>query len=294
MYLKNRTLTYTKTCSPKEQIEKLKELLKTADAVLIGAGAGLSASAGLTYSGERFLKEFRGYKTRYGFSDMYSGSFYPFETPEEYWAYMSRFILVNRYDVPQLKVYQDLLDAIQDKDYFVLTTNVDHQFQLSNFSKRRLFYTQGDYGLFQCSMPCCQETYDNESIILRMAAEQKDFKIPPELIPKCPVCTRPMMMNLRSDGRFVEDSGWHKAFRRYEAFLKAHKNSACLFLELGVGNNTPGIIKYPFWQMTAENANAAYACVNLGEAFCPNEIADRALCINGDIGFVLQELKKIL
>ena len=215
---------------------------------------------------------------------MYTGGFYPYSTPEEHWAYWSRYIYVNRYmDAPK-PVYQQLLELVKDKDYFVITTNVDHCFQKAGFDKQRLFYTQGDYGLFQCSEPCCKETFENETTILQMMAKQREMRVPSELLPVCPRCGKPMTMNLRSDHRFVEDEGWHRAAERYESFLRATENARVLYLELGVGYNTPVIIKYPFWQMTAQNPKAAYACVNLGEAFCPEQILRQSICIDGDIG----------
>ncbi len=257
---------------------------------MIGAGAGLSTSAGFTYGGERFERYFSDFYRKYGFSDMYSGGFYPYETLEEYWAYWSRYVLINRYQNPPKPVYDDLLRLARNKDYFVLTTNVDHCFQKAGFDKQRLFYTQGDYGLFQCGEPCHQRTYDNESTIRQMVESQRDMRVPSELVPRCPRCGRPMTMNLRADDTFVEDIGWHQAAQRYKEFLSAHAGGRTLFLELGVGYNTPGIIKYPFWQMTAGNPNAVYACVNQGQAVCPREIAKRAICIDGDIGEVLTEL----
>ncbi len=289
MFLRN-TIT-TSTGSYSNNIKRLNEEIKTADAVLIGAGAGMSTSAGFAYDGERFKRYFADFEAKYGFHDMYSGGFYPYETFEEYWAWWSRCILVNRYDVTAGKPYTDLLELVKDKDYFVLTTNVDHQFQLAGFDKKRLFYTQGDYGLWQCSKPCHDKTYDNESAVRKMVAEQKDMKIPTQLIPKCPVCGAPMAMNLRCDDTFFQDSGWYAAQSRYEDFIRRHQNMHVLFFELGVGGNTPVIIKYPFWQMTAKNKKAVYACVNFGESMCPNEIADRSICINDDIGEVLRQIK---
>ena len=272
------------------QIQKLKTALDEADAVVIGAGAGLSTSAGFTYDGERFQKYFADFEAKYGFHDMYSGGFYPYATPEEHWAYWSRYILINRYmDAPK-PVYESLLGLVKDKDYFVITTNVDHCFQKAGFDKKRLFYTQGDYGLFQCSEPCCRETWDNEAVIRQMVAEQKDMKIPSALVPRCPHCGKPLTMNLRSDDRFVEDEGWHAAAGRYANFLRTREGQKILFLELGVGYNTPVIIKYPFWQMTAKNPRATYACINRGEVFCPDEIADRAICVDGDIGYVINTI----
>ena len=272
------------------QTEKLKAALDEADAVVIGAGAGLSTSAGFTYDGERFRKYFADFEAKYGFHDMYSGGFYPYASPEEHWAYWSRYILVNRYTDAPKPVYESLLRLVKDKDYFVITTNVDHCFQKAGFDKKRLFYTQGDYGLFQCSEPCCRETWDNEAVIRQMVAEQKDMKIPSALVPRCPHCGKPLTMNLRADDSFVEDEGWHAAAERYANFLRTREGQKILFLELGVGYNTPVIIKYPFWQMTAKNPRATYACINRGEAFCPAEIADRAVCIDGDIGDILTRI----
>ncbi len=288
MFSKTAIMKSTDACYDK--ISRLKQELNTADAVVIGAGAGLSTSAGFTYTGKRFQKYFGDFIARYGFRDMYSGGFYPFDSLEEHWAYWSRYIYINRYlDAPK-PVYSDLFQLVQEKDYFVLTTNVDHQFQKAGFDKYRLFYTQGDYGLWQCSRPCHQKTYDNENIVRKMLAEQKDMKIPTELVPHCPVCGAPMSMNLRADDSFVEDDGWHAAARRYEDFLRRREGERILFLELGVGGNTPGIVKFSFWRMTAENPKAIYACVNLGEAYAPGEIAGRAICIDGDIGEVLKQV----
>ena len=272
------------------KIEALKTALQDADAVLIGAGAGLSASAGFTYAGERFEKHFADFHAKYGFSDMYTGGFYPYTTLEEHWAYWSRYIMINRYTDAPKPVYKNLRTLVDGKNYFVLTTNVDHCFQKADFDKTRLFYTQGDYGLFQCSVPCHRKTYDNEAQVRAMYAQQRDMKIPTALIPYCPVCGKPMSMNLRADDTFVEDAGWQAAAQRYADFLTAYKNSRILLLELGVGANTPGIIKYPFQQMTAQNTQAVYACINYGEAFAPHEIEQRSICINQDIGAVIQSL----
>ena len=287
----SKILTSKSTGGSWEKIDRLRQALTDADAVVIGAGAGLSTSAGFAYSGDRFEKYFSDFYARYGFSDMYSGGFYPYKTLEEFWAYWSRYIYINRYmDAPK-PVYQTLLDLVKDKDYFVLTTNVDHCFQKAGFDKKRLFYTQGDYGLFQCSGPCCQETYDNEAIVRQMYEQQSDMRIPTALLPRCPHCGRPLTMNLRSDDSFVEDRGWHLAAERYENFLRTRQGQKLLFLELGVGYNTPGIIKYPFWQMTARNPQATYACINQGQAVCPHEIEKQFICIDGDIGEVLARLR---
>ena len=285
-----RTSTRKSTAVSSNPIERLREALESADAVIIGAGAGLSASAGLTYSGERFRQTFGDFQAKYGIRDMYSGGFYPFQSLEEYWAWWSRQILINRYEKAPKPVYDQLLELVQDKDYFVLTTNVDHQFQLAGFDKERLFYTQGDYGLWQCSKPCHQQAYDNEETVRRMAAEQRDMKVPTELIPRCPRCGRPMTMNLRIDGTFVQDEGWYAAARRYEDFLRRHQGQRLLFLELGVGSNTPLIIKYSFWKMTMQNRKATYVCINQEEAYLPGAIQNRSICVRGDIGATLEQI----
>ena len=284
----------------REAIEQLKQIISEAGTVVIGAGSGLSTSAGFTYSGERFEKYFSDFAAKYGFQDMYSGGFAPFASLEERWAYWSRYIMINRYMDPPKPVYNNILSLVRNKDYFMLTTNVDHCFQKAGFDKKRLFYTQGDYGLFQCSEPCHQKTYDNEKQIRAMWEFRNEMKIPSELVPHCPVCGKPMSMNLRADDTFVTDEGWDQAANRYQTFLQSRNITSrssqqegtgkVLFLELGVGRNTPGIIKYPFWQMTAKNPNAQYVCINFGEAFAPYEIEKRSLCINDDIGGVLQEL----
>ena len=293
--------------SYEDKLSDIKELTANADAIVIGAGAGLSTSAGFTYSGERFDKYFSDFKERYKFTDMYSGGFYPYETLEEHWALWSRYIYINRYmDAPK-PVYDNLYELIKDKDYFVITTNVDHCFQNAGFDKHRLYYTQGDYGLFQCSEPCHKKTYDNEDIIRKMVmAQGYEFKedgslylpegrnlkltVPSELVPYCPECGKPMSMNLRADNTFVEDEGWHVAAQRYEQFLERHKNLNIVFIELGIGYNTPVIIKYPFWQMTDKWQHAHYICLNYGQAYAPDEIKDKSVCVNKDIDEVIRRL----
>ena len=273
-----------------EKIKKIKALIDDADAVIIGAGAGLSTAAGYTYSGERFKKYFYDFYKKYGLDNMYYGGFYPYKTPEEKWAFWSRYIYINRFMPIPNDTYGKLLELVKDKDYFVLTTNVDHCFQRSGFDKKRLFYTQGDYGLFQCSEPCHNKTYDNEEIIRKMYDAEKNMKIPTELIPVCPVCGRPMTTNLRADDRFVQDEGWYAACGRYEDFIRRHEGLKTVYLELGVGYNTPVIIKYPFWKQTAQNENASYVCINLGEADAPPEIKNRSICIDADIAKVINDL----
>ena len=290
-----------------EKVMQLKEKLAQADAVMIGAGAGLSTAAGFVYSGERFERYFSDYGQKYGFRDMYSGGFYPYKTQEEFWGYWSRYIWVNRYMDAPSNVYQALYRAVAGKDYFVLTTNVDHCFQKAGFDKKRLFYTQGDYGLFQCSKPCCQKTWDNEKMIREMLlaqgfsigednaltlpeGKQAAMTVPAELLPRCPVCGRALTMNLRSDDRFVENEGWQSAAVEYECWVTAHTEKKVVYLEIGVGYNTPGIIKYNFWQQVYRNKNAVYACLNLEEDQIPKEIAAQSIVIGGDSAAVIREL----
>lgn len=283
-------MKYTEKFS--DEIEKLKGYINDAQAIVIGAGAGLSTSAGFTYSGRRFHENFHDFETKYNFHDMYTGGFYPYSTLEEYWAYWSRYVFVNRYSDAPKPVYEQLFELVKDKNCFIITTNVDHCFQKAGFSKDRLFYTQGDYGLFQCSEPCHAKTYDNEDAIRRMVAEQKDMKVPAALVPRCPICGKPMSMNLRADDTFVEDDGWHEACLRYEKFVLQNERKKILYLELGVGMNTPAIIKYPFWRLTAKNRDARYVCVNVDAAYVPREIESRSLCISCDISDVLNALSK--
>ena len=290
------------------QIARLRRALDEADAVVIGAGAGLSTAAGFTYNGERFERYFSDFAEKYGFHDMYSGGFYSFPSQEEFWAYWSRYIFINRYQNAPKSVHEVLLKLVRDKDYYVITTNVDHCFQKAGFDKKRLFYTQGDYGLFQCSEPCCQETFDNEKTVRAMVEAQgfavadgvltpptdgtPTMTVPSELLPGCPHCGRPMTMNLRCDNKFAEDEGWHAAAERYENFLRTRDGQKILFLELSVGYNTPVIIKYPFLRMTAGNTKATYACINMGQASTLREIEERSILIDGDITAVIEEMKK--
>ena len=291
-------------------MENIKSILQNADSILIGAGAGLSTSSGFTYSGPRFQKYFSDFEKKYGFHDMYSGGFYPYKTLEENWAYWSRYIMINRYMNAPIPVYEELFKLVENKNYFVITTNVDHCFQKAGFDKSRLFYTQGDYGLWQCSEPCHKKTYDNQLFVEKMVREQGfviqddgsleltengfegiKMTVPSELVPRCPVCGKPMSMNLRADDTFVEDEGWNKAASRYEDFLNENKDGKIVYLELGVGGNTPGIIKYPFWKMTYANPKAKYICINKGEAEVPGEIEKQSICVNNDIYEALADLR---
>ena len=291
-------------------ITRLKKEIETADAIIIGAGAGLSTSAGFTYSGERFEKYFSDFAARFGIEDMYSGGFYPFPDAGMRWAWWARHIYYNRYIDSPKPVYRDLLDLVKGKDYFVITTNVDHQFQRAVIDKTRLFYTQGDYGLFQTVDGKNGMTYDNEEWVMKaMEAEgfvkdgdgvfqipedgRVSMRLPADLIPKTPE-GMDVTNNLRADMTFVQDEGWYEASANYARFLKNHENGHVLYLELGVGANTPVIIKFPFWVMVHDNPDAVYACVNYREAYAPKQIAAQSICIDGDIGEIIDELRRLL
>lgn len=277
-----------------EKLSKIANYIENADAIIIGAGSGLSSAAGFSYAGERFHRYFQDFIDHYGMQDMYSAGFYPFPSQEEKWAYWSRHIYYNRYDVPAGKPYLDLYQLFQDKNYFILTTNVDHQFWLAGFPSERIFATQGDYGLFQCAAACHKKLYDNEAAIRSMMENQKNMKIPSGLVPKCPVCGGNMEVNLRCDEFFVEDEAWENAEFRYGEFLRGCIGKRVLLLELGVGMNTPVIIKFPFWKFTCENEKAYYADINLGEAYAPEEIRDRAICLDADLAYAIADLRNLL
>lgn len=278
------------------QIKRAAAFIGEAETILIGAGAGASASAGLTYGGSRFQEHFGEFIEKYGskyMTDMYAAGFYPFPTQEAKWGYWSKHSMLNRFLPPALPLYQQLYELVKEKDYFVLTTNVDHQFHKAGFSPERIFAVQGDYGNIQCEKGCHPKIYEAEDLFYRMDQARHDCEIPSHLVPKCPVCGGNMTMHLRCDQYFVEDEYWHEAAGRYRDFLNKLGKKRSVLLELGVGFNTPGIIKYPFWQMTAENPKAAYVCVNYREAFCPKEIEGQSVCIDGDIGEVLKQLSHI-
>lgn len=288
MFLKKSTMKSITNYSDK--INLIYEKIRNSNAILVGAGAGLSNAAGLTYSGMRFREYFGDFIEKYNLTDMYSAGFYSYDSLEEYWAYWSRHVYYNRYNQPKTSVYEKLLNLLEHKEYFILTTNVDHCFQLSGFDKDKLFYTQGDYGLWQCSVPCKQKTYDNKKQIFEMVKMQNNMKIPTALIPHCPECGAPMKMNLRCDSTFVQDEGWYRSYVHYDKFIKENKTATIMYLELGVGMNTPSIIKYPFWKYTKDNPKSTYVCINKDDAQCDTTIQNRAICINEDISKVISDL----
>lgn len=239
--------------SLQSRLNRARDALAACDLLLIGAGAGLSGAAGLTYDGQRFRENFSDFIEKYPLCDMYSSAFYPFSTEEERWAYWARHISVNRYDPPALPLYRNLRELAERKPHFVITTNVDHQFYKAGFTGERIFAVQGDYGLRQCAKGCHDILYDNEQLVKRLRASAVNCMVPTELVPLCPVCGGRMDVNLRKDERFVEDENWHMASERYVRFIRKLSGKRVVFLELGAGFNTPGIIRYPFEQM-------AYRC----------------------------------
>lgn len=277
-------------CDYMENVKLLKEKLEEADYIAVGAGSGLSASAGLSYDGKRFTENFSPFITKYRLNDMYSASFYPFPTQEEKWAYMAKHVLINRYRINENGLYSRLYNLLKDKNYFVLTTNVDGMFEKSGFDSKRIFATQGDYKYLQCKKACHNKLYNNESIINAMVSQTTDCKIPTSLIPKCPVCGGDMELNLRCDSYFIQDRYWYECAKRYNKFISNSRHGNILLLELGVGFNTPGIIKYPFWHITYLNKNATYVCINYGDAVCPDEIIQQSICINEDINKIINDL----
>ncbi|MGN1271845.1 MAG: SIR2 family NAD-dependent protein deacylase [Lactobacillus sp.] len=289
-HMRNNGIVGETTGSYENEIAKLRQIFQEADAVIVGAGAGLSASAGYDFGGERLKKYFGDFVSKYGMTDMYTGCFADFETNEERWAYWSRWAWINRYEPIPKNTHQKLLKLLEGKDYFVLTTNIDHTFQRAGFPKKRLCYTQGDFGLFQCSKPCHTDTYDNRDILQKMVSQEKEMRVPTELIPHCPKCGREMDFNLFWDDTFVRDRGWHIAYERYTQYIEKHSKGKVLYFELGVGFNSPGVIKIPFWNMTMQNPNAIFASINLTMPCYPEKLKEQSIVIQADIDRVVSEL----
>ncbi len=270
-----------------KQLEEAKRLISEADAIVIGAGAGLSSAAGLTYSGSRFTEHFADFIKEYGLTDMYSSAFYPFETDEKKWGYWSQHLYLNRYQTGSLPLYQDLYELVADKNYFVITTNVDSQFEKAGFEREKIFEVQGNYGEFQCSVPCHDGIYANQETLEIMLANRQGLEVRSEDIPKCPKCGADMMSRLRMDHRFVEDRHWHQQESAYLAFLQQYAEKKLVFLELGVGYNTPTIIKFPFERLNAVLPQASLIRVNLED-----EERDGILTISREIGEVVSAWKE--
>lgn len=273
-----------------DKIEAAQAAIQTADAILIGAGAGLSDAAGIRYSGRRFTDNFQDFKIKYGMTDMYTAGFYPFQAQEEKWAYWARHINLNRYAAPVGAVYTKLLDLVNDKPYFVITTNVDAQFYRAGFDKTHIWAVQGDYGKLQCARGCHDQLYDNHDFVQTMLVQTTDCKIPHALVPKCPVCGGEMEVNIRKDMYFVQDAQWYEEAGRYDSFLNQIKGQKIVLLELGVGYNTPTIIRLPFEQMTAAFPNATFIRVNLSYPEVPLKLKSKSICIQENITDVVSAI----
>jgi len=272
----------------RNRCEKAKNVLEAAGVILIGGGAGLSDAAGLKFSGKRFTDNFASFIEKYGFKDLYTSSFYPFKTQEERWAYWAKHIAVNRYDEPPMELYQNLFTLVQDKEYFALTTNVDHQFVKSGFPEEKVFAVQGNYGFLQCEYGCHNTLYYNEDLIKEMIENTQDSKIPSALVPKCPVCGNEMDCNLRHTNDFVQDENWYKAEKQYTEFIKSCKDKKVVYLELGVGFNTPGIIRFPFEQMTYQNENATLIRINRDYPDGEKENSSRTISFTEDMSEIIK------
>lgn len=278
-----------------EQIKQAAKQIKEADRILIGAGAGLSTAAGLTMGGSRFTDNFKDFIEKYGgpyMRDMYCAGFYPFPSEQAKWGYWSKSGMVNRVLPGALPLYKKIYKLVETKEHFVLTTNVDHQFLLSGFDEENVFATQGDYGLIQCKRGCHPKTYDAVKRFKQMDAARRDCSIPSYMVPKCPVCGGPMEMNLRSDQYFVEDEAWHKSEKRFGEFLRKCENQKTVLLELGVGFNTPTIIRFPFEKLVREHKDMSLIRLNLDEAVVPEEFEERVIGIDEDMVKSVEDLRK--
>ena len=277
-----------------DQIDRAAKNIRNTDCVIIGAGAGASTAAGIQYGGKRFTDNFAEFIKKYGeyyMTDMYAAGFYPYPSEEAKWGYWSKHALMNRFDPPALPLYTELYDIVKNKEYFVLTTNVDHQFYKAGFDEKRIFATQGDYGKIQCQKACHPKTYDAKDLFRKMDKARRDCLIPSELVPKCPVCGGNMAMNLRCDNYFVEDEAWHEAADRYAGFLEQNKDKKVVLLELGVGFNTPIIIRFPFEKMVRENSSYSLIRLNMDEAVVPESFGKRAIGIGGDMAKAITDIR---
>ena len=274
------------------KISQAKQIIKQADYIIIGAGSGLSTAAGLLYSGEKFEKDFKEFIEKYHFKDLYSASFYEFETQEEKWAFFAKMIKINRYNEKPLNLYQELYEIIKNKDYFVLSTNVDGQFYNSGFDKDRVFEVQGDYSYLQCKKACHNKLYNNRELVEKWLENTKDCKIPSNLVMKCPICGGDMEMNLRKDINFVQDENWYRESNKYEEFLARAKNKNVVLLEVGVGFNTPGIIRFPFEQMVANNKKTSLIRINKDYPMPMLEIKNKTISFDEDTNKIIKDLKE--
>lgn len=273
-----------------ETLKNIRNLIDKAEYILIGAGSGLSTSAGIEYSGERFENNFKEFIEKYHFTDMYSAGFYDFDTEEEKWAYWSKHMYLNNIGMDATDLYKNIFELVKNKNYFVITTNVDEQFYKSGFDKDKIFATQGSYRYIQCKNACHNKIYDATNIVKKMIENITDCKIPTKLVPKCPVCGGEMEVNLRKDAYFVQDDNWYKQDKKYGEFLDKTKNKRLLLLEFGVGFNTPGIIRFPFEQMTYQNENCILIRFNKDNCMTFLDIENRILKVEDHIKDIVSKL----
>lgn len=274
------------------RILQAKQAIKQADYIIIGAGSGLSTAAGLLYSGEKFEKDFREFIEKYHFDNLYSASFYEFKTQEEKWAFFAKMIKLNRYNEKPLKLYQELYEIVKNKEYFVLSTNVDGQFYNSGFDKDKIFEVQGDYSYLQCENACHNKLYNNKELVEKWLRNTKNCKIPSDLVMKCPVCGGNMDMNLRKDANFVQDENWYRQSEKYEDFLSRSKGKNVVLLEIGVGFNTPGIIRFPFERMTAISEKTTLIRINKDYPNPMLEIKNKTNSFDEDTNKIIEDLKE--
>lgn len=283
-----------------EQIMQAADMIQKADYVLMGAGAGLSTAAGAVYGGTWFEKNFKEFKEKYGngpyMQDMYSAGFHPYPDEESFWGYWSKQAILGGIDLDVTPLYKDILKLLKDKRIFCLSTNADGQFQKAGYKEEQIFCTQGDYFHIQCQKACHQRTYNAVKLFKQMDQARKNCQIPTYMVPKCPICGGPMTMNLRCDQYFVQDEAWYQAEKRFGDFLnealKSQKN--LLLLELGVGFNTPTIIRFPFEKLVKENKQVNLIRLNLNEAVIPESIEQQAVGINKDIKQTIKDLHTVL
>lgn len=283
-----------------EQIMQAADMIQKADYVLMGAGAGLSTAAGAVYGGTWFEKNFKEFKEKYGngpyMQDMYSAGFHPYPDEESFWGYWSKQAILGGIDLDVTPLYKDILKLLKDKRIFCLSTNADGQFQKAGYKEEQIFCTQGDYFHIQCQKACHQRTYNAVKLFKQMDQARKNCQIPTYMVPKCPICGGPMTMNLRCDQYFIQDEAWYQAEKRFGDFLnealKSQKN--LLLLELGVGFNTPTIIRFPFEKLVKENKQVNLIRLNLNEAVIPESIEQQAVGINKDIKQTIKDLHTVL
>ena len=281
------------------RIKQGKELIDEADAIVVGIGSGLSAAGGLNFTNEDLVKQFYPEYYELGFKCIFDiiSLYWSMDrcSPEQFWSFWARHIKEIRFDPPVTKPYEDLAKILKNKNYFVINTNVDGQYEKSDLDKERVFAPQGNYSLLQCSLPCSNDVYDDKEIIERMVKNMPDkFHIRTEDVPKCPHCGRFLIPNLRSGANFVEKPHIKKR-KEYQKFIEDNvkDDKKIVFLEIGVGFNSPGVIRTPFNYMTYEIPNAKLIRINLNDPNVPHEIKSKTIIIQDDIKKVLSILKDL-